>query len=225
MGRAQGPHEVPELAAGPFPAPRPPPDRPGGPSPDGHGSRSTGWRPAACTIRSGGGFHRYSTDPHWLVPHFEKMLYDNALLAMAYLEGYQATGEKRYADIVAGDSPLRRARHDLSRGSLLFRDRRRQSRRRPAGGRRAGSSRGRRRRSARLVGPAPRPDRRGLVRRDAERKLRRPEHPPHSKAPRRSREGARHAARKRSGRRSRSRGRSSTRRAGSVRRRCATRRS
>jgi uncharacterized protein YyaL (SSP411 family) len=48
----------------------------------------------------GGGFHRYSTDPQWLVPHFEKMLYDNALLAMAYLEGYQATGEKRYADIV-----------------------------------------------------------------------------------------------------------------------------
>jgi uncharacterized protein len=48
----------------------------------------------------GGGFHRYSTDPQWLVPHFEKMLYDNALLAMAYLEAYQATGEKRYADIV-----------------------------------------------------------------------------------------------------------------------------
>ncbi|MGH9366393.1 MAG: thioredoxin domain-containing protein, partial [Thermoanaerobaculia bacterium] len=47
----------------------------------------------------GGGFHRYSTDPQWLVPHFEKMLYDNALLAMGYLEGYQATGEKRYADI------------------------------------------------------------------------------------------------------------------------------
>src|SRR5262249_26221308 len=40
----------------------------------------------------GGGFHRYSTDPHWLVPHFEKMLYDNALLAMAYLEAWQATG-------------------------------------------------------------------------------------------------------------------------------------
>ncbi len=48
----------------------------------------------------GGGFHRYSTDPQWLVPHFEKMLYDNALLAMAYLEAYQATGEKRYAEIV-----------------------------------------------------------------------------------------------------------------------------
>ncbi len=47
----------------------------------------------------GGGFHRYSTDPQWLVPHFEKMLYDNALLAMGYLEAYQVTGEKRYADI------------------------------------------------------------------------------------------------------------------------------
>ena len=34
----------------------------------------------------GGGFHRYSTDARWLVPHFEKMLYDNALLAVAYLE-------------------------------------------------------------------------------------------------------------------------------------------
>ncbi|HYS07979.1 MAG TPA: thioredoxin domain-containing protein [Myxococcales bacterium] len=39
----------------------------------------------------GGGFHRYSTDARWLVPHFEKMLYDNALLAMAYTEGWQAT--------------------------------------------------------------------------------------------------------------------------------------
>jgi uncharacterized protein YyaL (SSP411 family) len=39
----------------------------------------------------GGGFHRYSTDAQWLVPHFEKMLYDNALLAMAYTEGWQAT--------------------------------------------------------------------------------------------------------------------------------------
>ena len=39
----------------------------------------------------GGGFHRYSTDARWLVPHFEKMLYDNALLATAYVEGWQAT--------------------------------------------------------------------------------------------------------------------------------------
>jgi uncharacterized protein YyaL (SSP411 family)/aryl-alcohol dehydrogenase-like predicted oxidoreductase len=41
----------------------------------------------------GGGFHRYSVDERWLVPHFEKMLYDNALLARAYLEGWQATGD------------------------------------------------------------------------------------------------------------------------------------
>ena len=40
----------------------------------------------------GGGFHRYSTDGAWLVPHFEKMLYDNALLLPAYVEGWQATG-------------------------------------------------------------------------------------------------------------------------------------
>ena len=47
----------------------------------------------------GGGFARYSTDAHWLVPHFEKMLYDNALLAHAYLEGYRATGIDRYARV------------------------------------------------------------------------------------------------------------------------------
>src|SRR5262249_25797123 len=41
----------------------------------------------------GGGFHRYSVDERWLVPHFEKMLYDNAQLARAYLEGFQVTGE------------------------------------------------------------------------------------------------------------------------------------
>ncbi|MGZ8512870.1 MAG: thioredoxin domain-containing protein, partial [Candidatus Limnocylindria bacterium] len=46
-----------------------------------------------------GGFARYSTDAHWLVPHFEKMLYDNALLAHAYLEGYRATGTGRYAEV------------------------------------------------------------------------------------------------------------------------------
>ncbi len=44
----------------------------------------------------GFGFHRYSTDARWLVPHFEKMLYDQALLAMAYTEAYQATGKKEY---------------------------------------------------------------------------------------------------------------------------------
>src|SRR5260370_39552545 len=48
----------------------------------------------------GGGFHRYSTDERWLVPHFEKMLYDNALLSVAYLEAYQATGAVFYRQIV-----------------------------------------------------------------------------------------------------------------------------
>jgi len=55
------------------------------------------------TMRRGGiydhvgfGFHRYSTDSQWLVPHFEKMLYDQAMLAMAYTEAYQATGKEDY---------------------------------------------------------------------------------------------------------------------------------
>ncbi|HTK15739.1 MAG TPA: thioredoxin domain-containing protein [Acidimicrobiia bacterium] len=48
----------------------------------------------------GGGFARYSTDEAWLVPHFEKMLYDNALLTRAYLHGYLVTGEVRYRAVV-----------------------------------------------------------------------------------------------------------------------------
>ncbi len=48
----------------------------------------------------GGGFHRYSVDGRWLVPHFEKMLYDNALLASAYLHAWAVTGEGRYRRVV-----------------------------------------------------------------------------------------------------------------------------
>ncbi|MFT5198544.1 MAG: hypothetical protein ACI87O_001201 [Planctomycetota bacterium] len=48
----------------------------------------------------GYGFHRYSTDARWLVPHFEKMLYDQALIAMAYTEAWQVTGKAEYADTV-----------------------------------------------------------------------------------------------------------------------------
>jgi uncharacterized protein YyaL (SSP411 family) len=44
----------------------------------------------------GGGFHRYSVDERWLIPHFEKMLYDNALLSRTYFEAYQATQKERY---------------------------------------------------------------------------------------------------------------------------------
>ena len=48
----------------------------------------------------GGGFHRYSVDARWLVPHFEKMLYDNALLTSAYLHAWVVTGDERYRAIV-----------------------------------------------------------------------------------------------------------------------------
>jgi uncharacterized protein YyaL (SSP411 family) len=48
----------------------------------------------------GGGFHRYSTDRVWLVPHFEKMLYDNALIARVFTEAYQVTGKDEYARTV-----------------------------------------------------------------------------------------------------------------------------
>jgi uncharacterized protein YyaL (SSP411 family) len=47
----------------------------------------------------GGGFHRYATDAIWLVPHFEKMLYDNALLATVYLHAWQMTGEASYRQV------------------------------------------------------------------------------------------------------------------------------
>ena len=50
----------------------------------------------------GYGFHRYSTDEKWLVPHFEKMLYDQALLIHSYLDAYIATKDKFYLDVVNG---------------------------------------------------------------------------------------------------------------------------
>jgi uncharacterized protein len=48
----------------------------------------------------GGGFHRYSTDAEWRVPHFEKMLYDQAMMALAFTEAHEATRKQRYADVV-----------------------------------------------------------------------------------------------------------------------------
>ncbi|MGC8782189.1 MAG: thioredoxin domain-containing protein, partial [Anaerolineae bacterium] len=70
----------------------------------------TALRAATLTLRKmaaggiydqlGGGFHRYSTDDHWLVPHFEKMLYDNAQLARAYLHAWQITGDTLFRRIV-----------------------------------------------------------------------------------------------------------------------------
>jgi hypothetical protein len=61
----------------------------------------------------GGGFHRYSTDERWLLPHFEKMLYDNALLARAYAEAAAATGERRFGRVAR--RTLAWVRRDLAR--------------------------------------------------------------------------------------------------------------
>jgi len=49
----------------------------------------------------GGGFHRYAVDKAWQIPHFEKMLYDQAMLALVYSEAFKITGEKLYGDVVA----------------------------------------------------------------------------------------------------------------------------
>ena len=61
----------------------------------------------------GGGFHRYSTDGRWLVPHFEKMLYDNALLVRLYTHAWQLTGDDRYRRVASrtADYLLRELRH------------------------------------------------------------------------------------------------------------------
>ena len=58
----------------------------------------TAMRDGGMFDQVGFGFHRYSVDAQWLVPHFEKMLYDQALLAIAYLEAFQVTGQPAYAD-------------------------------------------------------------------------------------------------------------------------------
>jgi uncharacterized protein YyaL (SSP411 family) len=62
----------------------------------------------------GGGFHRYATDGRWLVPHFEKMLYDQALLSRCYLQAWQLTKRPEYADVVTQtlDYVLRDMRHE-----------------------------------------------------------------------------------------------------------------
>ena len=74
----------------------------------------------------GGGFHRYSTDTYWLVPHFEKMLYDNALLARLYLHAYQVTGNEMYRRIVEETLDYVSSGDDLTGGRVLLRAGRRQ---------------------------------------------------------------------------------------------------
>ncbi len=98
--RAAARPQVPLQPAGAPAAPPPPADR-RRPLPP-HGHLLTLERMAAGGLHDqvGGGFHRYSTDAAWLVPHFEKMLYDNAQLAVAYAEGWQATGRPDLARVV-----------------------------------------------------------------------------------------------------------------------------
>ena len=73
----------------------------------------------------GGGFARYAVDATWTVPHFEKMLYDNALLARAYLHGWQVSGEERMRAGLLRDARLGAARDAGPRGRLLLGARRR----------------------------------------------------------------------------------------------------
>lgn len=66
----------------------------------------------------GGGFHRYSTDARWLVPHFEKMLYDNAQLAVVYTEAWQVTGDPFYRQIA--EETLDYVRREMTRDDGPF---------------------------------------------------------------------------------------------------------
>ena len=79
----------------------------------------------------GGGFHRYSVDDRWHVPHFEKMLYDQAQLAVAYTEMVQATADPELRTNASGNSGLCPARSHLARRRFLLGRGRRQF---PAGG-------------------------------------------------------------------------------------------
>ena len=68
----------------------------------------------------GGGFHRYSTDTRWLVPHFEKMLYDNALMPVNYCEAYQITHDPFYLDILQKTLDFVLREMTSSEGVFLF---------------------------------------------------------------------------------------------------------
>ncbi len=71
----------------------------------------------------GGGFARYSVDARWLVPHFEKMLYDNASLARLYLHAYQVSGDEAFADVARGTLDyLEREMRDRDGGFMSAQD-------------------------------------------------------------------------------------------------------
>jgi uncharacterized protein YyaL (SSP411 family) len=66
----------------------------------------------------GGGFHRYSVDGRWLVPHFEKMLYDNAQLVRIYLDAWRLTKEDRFREVV--EDTLEYIRRELTHPDGAF---------------------------------------------------------------------------------------------------------
>ena len=68
----------------------------------------------------GGGFARYSTDERWLVPHFEKMSYDNSELLKAYLDAYAAFGTEEYAEVARGNLERAASALGLSRKGLFL---------------------------------------------------------------------------------------------------------
>jgi uncharacterized protein YyaL (SSP411 family) len=68
----------------------------------------------------GGGFARYSVDRHWLVPHFEKMLYDNALLAKTYIDGYLLTGREYWLRVAEGILAFVSRELTTKQGAFLF---------------------------------------------------------------------------------------------------------
>ena len=76
------------------------------------------WPPAASTTRSAAASRATRSTRRGLVPHFEKMLYDNALLARAYLHGWQVTGEPLFRRVVRGDAGLGAARAARARGRV-----------------------------------------------------------------------------------------------------------
>ena len=67
----------------------------------------------------GGGFHRYSTDPHWRVPHFEKLGYDNAMALHAYSDAYEASGDPDFARVAKSIVGLRESRAARSEDATL----------------------------------------------------------------------------------------------------------
>ena len=97
---------------------------------DSRSARSTAWRAGGMYDLVGGGFHRYSVDAQWLVPHFEKMLYDNALLVPPTCTPGSLTGEDALPPRRRGDDRLRAARAAARRRRLRLGAGRRHRRRR-----------------------------------------------------------------------------------------------